>query len=130
MTDWRESVWCRLARVAAMSSPIQVDPRAASAALRKRTHDAYLRALQVVRGHPSRLEGQRDETISSALRAWPHDSHGGTPKLGSPLYATVRRNVGAGWFRGCHCELCRGNNAARVLEYKHRIHPEMRYRER
>ena len=28
----------------------------------------------------------------------------------------------------CRCKLCRRSNAKRVLEYKHRKHPEMKYR--
>jgi hypothetical protein len=28
----------------------------------------------------------------------------------------------------CRCELCRRSNAKRVLEHKHRMNPEMRYR--
>jgi hypothetical protein len=35
----------------------------------------------------------------------------------------------AGYKGGrCRCELCRQSNAERVLEYKHRMHPEMQYR--
>jgi hypothetical protein len=69
---WRESVWCRLARVAATSNPVRVDPRTASAALGDRAHDDHFGPFQVVRSSTSRLEGQRDEPVGSALRAWPH----------------------------------------------------------
>ena len=55
-----------------MSDPIWLDPRTAAAALGEGPHDHNLGPLQVVRGRPSGLEGQRDETVGSAFRAAPH----------------------------------------------------------
>jgi len=65
-------MWGGLAGVASMGDPVGVDPRSASAALGNRPHHDHLRTLQVACGRPSGLEGQGDETVCSALRAWPH----------------------------------------------------------
>ena len=66
-----------------MSDPIWVDPRTAAAALGEWPHDHNLGAFQVVRGRPSGLEGQRDETVGSAFRAAPHGPLMVTPEAGS-----------------------------------------------
>ncbi len=57
-----------------MRDPIRVDPRAAIATFRERSHGDDLGPLQVAPNSPSGLEGQRNETVGSALRAWPHGS--------------------------------------------------------
>jgi hypothetical protein len=57
-----------------MGDPIWVDPRTAAAALGTGPHAHNLGALQVVRGRPSGLEGQWDETVGSAFRAGLHGS--------------------------------------------------------
>ena len=72
IADWRDLMWRRFAPLASMSNPIGVDSRATSAALGNRAHGDDLGPQQVTRSCPSDMEGQRDETVGAAFRAWPH----------------------------------------------------------
>jgi hypothetical protein len=62
-----------LGGIVAMGDAIRIDTRSAPAALGEGPHDDHLGPLQVVRGNSSGMEGQGDESVRSALRAWPHD---------------------------------------------------------
>jgi hypothetical protein len=54
-------------------------------------------------------------------------------RYGDPLGTAPRQmdqhgTIASYNYRRCRCELCRRSNAERALEYKHRMHPEMKYR--